>query len=581
MASTEQKAGRNPFDDPAGFGGSNSPSNITESNVEGASPLPPASAPAALRLEHDDFEVADGLAVDRNATLTLGTDALIVLDEGLKHNQREVCCGIRIPELGLGGGKTTHAIPFYNVLSAQLRDDEVEILYARKTGKKRCVVGRINYALTDKSLHVQAKRWVERLLQRAYPPRTQHRKRIKVLINPFGGQGHAMKIWTREVEPIFAAAGCEVDVERTSYRSHAVEIAEKLDVEAYDVVACASGDGLPHEVFNGLARQSNARRALRKIAVVQLPCGSGNAMSLNCNGTDAPSLAALAIVKGVRSPMDLVAVTQGQNTIYSFLSQATGIVAETDLGTENLRWMGSLRFSWGGLVRILSKSVYPAEVAVAYENADKNAIKDAYFRAVEEQATARSKSIAPENFDSELSQPHEGSIPALQFGTINDPLPSEFVVRDMPDLGNFFVGNMCLMSPDAPFFATALPSDGKLDMINISGLVPRSKAVTMLTTVGDGGMIDFPEVHYSKVTAYRITPRVHKQKVSWKGKLGLWLGGGNSGGKQSDGLIAIDGESVPFEPFQAEVIRGLGTVLSKRGAVYEFAGPPRGKSGSK
>lgn len=560
----------NPFDDPAG------PGVMSADSDDAATPsFPPASAPAAISLDTVDVEseLPDGLSVDRNATLTLGTDALIVLDEGLKYRSYGgsiSCCGLSVRK---PWAKTTHAIPFYNVLWAEVKDFEVEIKYAQKTGKASCRVGSINYALTDKSLHANAKRWVERLMLRAYPPRTQRRKRIKMLVNPFGGQGNAMRIWTREVEPLFAAAGCEIGVEKTAYRAHAVEIAEKLDIEQYDVVAAASGDGLPHEVFNGLARQKNARRALRKIAVVQIPCGSGNAMSLNLNGTDSPSLAALAIVKGVRSPMDLVCVTQGKEKIWSFLSQATGLVAETDLGTESLRWMGSFRFTWGALVRLLARSVYPAEVSVAFEESDKTAIKDAYRNAVEEQDAARSKSIEPENFDAELSDPKQGELPPLRFGTVNDPLPSTFETRDMPDLGNFYVGNMCFMSPDAPFFATSLPSDGKLDMINISGLISQTRGLAMLATLGDGGLIDFPEVHYSKVSAYRISPRVHdvEGKGRMKVKVGQWLGGGR---KQREGLIAVDGESMPFAPFQAEVVRGLGTVLSKRGAVYEFAGPP-------
>jgi len=55
-----------------------------------------------------------------------------------------------------------------------------------------------------------------------------------------------------------------------------------------------------------------------------------------------------------------------------------------------------------------------------------------------------------------------------------------------------------------------------------------------------------------------------------RARIGQWLGGG----RQKEGLIAIDGERVPWEPFQAEVVRGLGTVLSKRGALYEWDGPP-------
>jgi hypothetical protein len=38
-------------------------------------------------------------------------------------------------------------------------------------------------------------------------------KRLKVLINPFGGQGKAKLIFERQVKPIFEAAKCFVDVQ--------------------------------------------------------------------------------------------------------------------------------------------------------------------------------------------------------------------------------------------------------------------------------------------------------------------------------------------------------------------------------
>ena len=542
----------NPFDDPAGYGISE-----TSSTVAGGREL--------------DDSPENVLTVDRNATLTLGTDALIVLDEGLRHRRAAGnCCGL-LPQLS----KTTRAIPFYNVLWADFHDlDGVTVHYALSTGKKSCVVGYVHYNVVDKSLHAHAKKWVERLMGRAYPPsNTKRRKRIKVLINPFGGQGYAQKLWTREVEPIFAAARCEVEVEKTAYRGHAAEIAEKLDVETYDVVACASGDGTPHEVFNGLAKRSDARRALRKVAVTQIPCGSGNAMSLNLNGTDSPSLAALAIVKGVRTPLDLAAITQGGNKYYSFLSQAVGVIAESDLGTESLRWMGPLRFSWGILVRILSQSVYPAEVAVVVESDDKHAIKEAYRRTSSEQKALRDKNLQHQDSEEDdLVENEDGSLPALLYGTAQDELHADFYTEDMPTLGNFYVGNMCWMSPDASFFVASLPSDGKMDMINISAACPRSTGLRMLATAGEGTLIDFHEVSYRKVKAYRITPRVHQPppKRRLRAKVGQWLGGA---GRQKEGLIAIDGERVPFEPFQAEVVPGLGTVLSKRGAIYEASGP--------
>ena len=162
--------------------------------VETANPFidPPAESRTARsppRPSIDQLDSSAVLTVDRNATLTLGTDALILLDEGLRHRRAATnFCGL-LPQLS----KTTRAIPFYNVLWAELSSFDVTIHYAQYTGNKSCVVGYINYNVTDKSLHAHAKRWVERLLERAYPTHTKRKKRMKVLINPFGGQGYAQK----------------------------------------------------------------------------------------------------------------------------------------------------------------------------------------------------------------------------------------------------------------------------------------------------------------------------------------------------------------------------------------------------
>jgi sphingosine kinase len=242
------------------------------------------------------------------------------------------------------------------------------------------------------------------------------------------------------------------------------------------------------------------------------------------------------------------------------------------LGTESLRWMGSFRFTWGFLIRLLGQTIYPAEISVVRDIDDKREIREQFRHALEEHQAAVKKNLPPASDDESLLESGETDIPALRYGTVADELPPSFETHDDPTLGNFYVGNMCWMSPDAPFFAAALPSDGKMDMINISGLTPRTTAVRMLTTVAEGTLMNFPEVSYQKVLAYRITPRATPTPSSRRirAKIGRWLGGA---GKQKEGLIAIDGERVPFEPLQAEVVPGLGMVLSKRGGVYEFDGP--------
>ena len=106
------------------------------------------------------------------------------------------------------------------------------------------------------------------------------------------------------------------------------------------------------------------------------------------------------------------------------------------------------------------------------------------------------------------------------------------------------------MAADANFFATALPNDGYMDLICIDGDISRLSAVNMMLSVEENKLFDMPGVSYRKILGYRIIPK-----------------------DQGDGYISIDGERVPFQPFQAEVHKGLGTVLSKSGHMYESPGP--------
>jgi len=47
--------------------------------------------------------------------------------------------------------------------------------------------------------------------------------------------------------------------------------------------------------------------------------------------------------------IDLLSILQGGKRTFSFLSQCVGLMADLDLGTEHLRWMGSTRFVYGFL----------------------------------------------------------------------------------------------------------------------------------------------------------------------------------------------------------------------------------------
>jgi sphingosine kinase len=445
------------------------------------------------------------------------------------------------------------SVPYYNVLWAYLSDSVLNIVHAQSTSKDTVKPHTMTYTIPPPSLPT-ASLWVSSLLSRSYGP-SQRRKRIKVLINPFGGKGTAAKLYATHIAPIFTAAQCIVDVVHTTHAKHAEELARELDVSQWDVVACASGDGIPHEVFNGLAAQARPQHALHSVAVTQLPCGSGNGMSWNLHGTGSPSLAALSIVKGRRMPMDLVSITQGGRRTLSFLSQAVGIIAESDLGTEGWRWMGDTRFTVGYVLRLMRQTVWPVDFALGIEIDSKAAVKEAYAQYVDAVAadakgltSPRSSASGADSSDAIVS---DDALPPLKYGTVSDPLPTGWTLTPYPNLGNFYAGNMAYMTADSPAFATSLPADGMLDLMMVDGDISRMRALQLADEVGKGTLIDAPEVNYLKVSGYRIVPRL------------------------KEGYISIDGERIPFEGFQAEVHKGLGCVLSKSGVLYEAKGPQR------
>lgn len=122
----------------------------------------------------------------------------------------------------------------------------------------------------------------------------------------------------------------------TEYQGHAIQIAQDLDLEAYDTIVTVSGDGVIHEVINGLLQRPSG--GLLPIGVI--PGGTGNALSICLLGEQAgfdPTAAALQIIKGRPLALDLCSVTFDDHRYFSFLSQNYGITSYADLGTENMR----------------------------------------------------------------------------------------------------------------------------------------------------------------------------------------------------------------------------------------------------
>ncbi|KAI7976983.1 hypothetical protein EIK77_002493, partial [Talaromyces pinophilus] len=443
---------------------------------------------------------------------------------------------------------STQFIALYDILWAEISNNVISIDFVRHTSKSLMEPRKLSFPVASNGLQnhdgIFAGDFCRILLARAYRE-ARSRKRAYVLINPNSGPGSAMRIWKNEVKPIFDAGRMELHVVNLTHGGQATELAEKIDLGKYDTIIACSGDGTLHEIFNGLGNRPDAGYALASMPVSHIPCGSGNAFSCNLYGSHRASVAALAIVKGIVAPIDLVSVTYGERRILSFLSQTVGITAESDLDTEHLRWMGSARFEFGVITRVFKQTCYPCDLALKVEIEDKQGIKAHYRRHASstEDPGAAIREVAKAN----LAVGYD--LPELKYGTVQDSIPESWKLICEDKMGTFFAGNMAYMSPKVNIFPASNMTDGLIDLITVNGDLSPVTALRVMSQTDSPTFFDNPHVKYRKISAYRITPR-----------------------NQDDGCISIDGERIPFGPFQAEVHQGLGRVISKS-STYQADGP--------
>ncbi|WVQ96696.1 hypothetical protein IAU59_003802 [Kwoniella sp. CBS 9459] len=219
----------------------------------------------------------------------------------------------------------------------------------------------------------EAEEWVHTVMNAAYTG-LKPGKKVLLLVNPVGGKGKAKSIVHNTVVPILQAAGCEVDLRETQHRLHAEEIVRSIDL-VYDVIATASGDGVVYEVINGLAARPDGRKALQT-PIAPIPTGSANSLCINLFGikdTFNVPYACLNLIKGQPLPIDLCSVlfAPSMERRFSFLATALGLMAELDIGTEHLRWMGDTRFIVGFLKGITTMKHLPCRIKMKVVQDDK------------------------------------------------------------------------------------------------------------------------------------------------------------------------------------------------------------------
>lgn len=100
-----------------------------------------------------------------------------------------------------------------------------------------------------------------------------------MLINPFGGAGIAPYNW-RHAQTLFELARSRINytVVQTTSANFAYNFVKTMDADEFDGIVSVSGDGLLHEIINGIMSRPDFDTIRDKITVGGIPGGTGNGL---------------------------------------------------------------------------------------------------------------------------------------------------------------------------------------------------------------------------------------------------------------------------------------------------------------
>jgi hypothetical protein len=109
----------------------------------------------------------------------------------------------------------------------------------------------------------------------------ERKRKYLVILNPHAGTGQANKVWETTVQPMLEQeAGIDVQLRRTQYSQHATEIIrEEADLSQYDAIVCMGGDGMIHEMLQGLKLRHDSSEIMQHVKLGILGCGTANGLA--------------------------------------------------------------------------------------------------------------------------------------------------------------------------------------------------------------------------------------------------------------------------------------------------------------
>lgn len=362
--------------------------------------------------------------------------------------------------------------------------------------------------------------------------------RVLVLLNPRGGKGKALQLFRSHVQPLLAQADVSFRLLLTERRNHARELVRAEELGRWDALVVMSGDGLMHEVVNGLMERPDWETAIRK-PLCSLPAGSGNALAASLNhyagyeqvtNEDLLNNCTLLLCRRRLAPMNLLSLQMVSGLrVFSVLSLAWGFIADVDIESEKFRRLGEMRFTLGTILRLAALRVYQGRLA--YLPAER----------------AVSKVPASPALD---RRDRQGPVDA-HLVPLEEPVPAHWTVVPEQD----FVLVLALLHSHLGSEMFAAPmghrAAGAMHLFYVRAGVSRAMLLRLFLAMEKGRHMecDCPYLVYVPVVAFRLEP------------------------KDGKGMFAVDGELMVSEAVQGQVHPNYFWMVSDRMEPSSPTGP--------
>ncbi|NWI12250.1 SPHK1 kinase, partial [Crypturellus soui] len=357
--------------------------------------------------------------------------------------------------------------------------------------------------------------------------------RALVLLNPQSGPGLALKDFHALVQPMLAEADIAATVFITEKAQHAHEKVRDEDLSQWDTLVVMSGDGLLHEVVNGLMERPDWEAAMTKPLCI-LPSGSGNALAASINyyaGNEQVSKhellinCAFILCKGLHTQMDLVSLsTASGKRLFSFLSFGWGFISDVDIASEKYRKLGNARFTLGTLQHLARLQLYRGRLSYLPADAAPGTSSD-------EPAVANGSAggtVLPVGTEAPGARA-EGALPEDSLLVpLQQPVPEHWTVVREEEFVFVYAIYQSHLGSDLFMAPAARLHDGRIHLFFLKAGVTRVTLLKLFLAMEKGTHLEVncPHLHYVPVRAFRLEPRT------------------------AAGVMTVDGEALACEPVQ-------------------------------